>query len=258
MVLTRSSITLWIVLVLTVIMTGVNAAAQATGPKPGDLKTNSKDGLLYAWIPSGTFTMGCSPGDHDCRPAEKPAHEVTITKGFWMGQTEVTQEAYGRVIGKNPSSVLGDRLPVEQVDWNDARVYCEAVGMRLPTEAEWEYAARGGSAAVRYGAVGAIAWYFKIIHSEDNKTHEVGQLQKNGYGLYDMLGNVFEWVADWHDAKYFASSPRIDPPGPSTGRARVMRGGCSQTGPKLARASNRGGAVPQTRLAIIGFRCAGD
>jgi len=106
-------------------------------PKPGEVKVNAKDNLPYVWIPPGTFTMGCSPGDGECYDDEKPAHQVTITKGFWIGQTEVTQEAYQRVIGANSSHFRGDRLPVESVNWNEARAYCVAAGMRLPTEAGW-------------------------------------------------------------------------------------------------------------------------
>jgi len=158
---------------------------ESAGPKLGDIKVNPKDGLRYVWIPPGTFIMGCSPGDDECYDDEKPPHQVTITKGFWIGQTEVTQEAYQRVIGANPSHFRGDELPVENVNWNEARAYCVAVGMRLPTEAEWEYAARGGNASARYGSLDAVAWY---RGNSGGKTHLVGQKQKNAYGLYDMPG----------------------------------------------------------------------
>src|SRR4029079_17468029 len=106
-----------------------------------------KDGLKYVWIPKGTYQMGCSPGDDECMDREKPPHTVTISQGFWIGQTEVTQEAYRLVKGVNPSSFKGPNRPVDNLSWEDARSYCEAVGFRLPTEAEWEYAARAGTAA---------------------------------------------------------------------------------------------------------------
>jgi len=224
-------------------------------PKPGDVKVNPKDNLPYVWIPPGTFTMGCSPGDGECYDDEKPAHQVTLTRGFWIGQTEVTQEAYERVIGKNPSHFRGDKLPVENVNWNEARAYCNAVGMRLPTEAEWEYAARGGNASARYGSLDAVAWY---SGNSGSKTHEVGQKEKNAYGLYDMLGNVWEWTADWYDAKYYASSPPNDPPGPSSGQYRALRGGSWLYSAGYARASYRARYEPEFRYVNLGLRCAGD
>jgi formylglycine-generating enzyme required for sulfatase activity len=115
---------------------GKVADAASRVPEPGATKVNSKDGLPYVWIPPGQFVMGCSPGDSDCFDWEKPAHGVTISKGFWIGRTDVTQGAYQHVVGTNPSHFKGANRPVEQVTWNEALSYCQAVGMRLPTEAE--------------------------------------------------------------------------------------------------------------------------
>jgi len=224
-------------------------------PAPAETKVNPKDGLTYVWIPPGTFPMGCSPGDNECETDERPAHTVTITKGFWIGQTEVTQAAYQRVVGTNPSNFRGDRLPVETVSWNDANAYCAAVGMRLPAEAEWEYAARAGSTASRYGGLGAIAWY---DGNSGNQTHEVGSKEPNAWKLYDMLGNVWEWVADWHDEHYYSQSPSQDPRGPSSGQYRALRGGSWYLSARSTRASYRGRVVPGFRFRSYGFRCVGE
>jgi formylglycine-generating enzyme required for sulfatase activity len=222
-------------------------------PEQRGTKVNPKDGLTYVWIPPGTFTMGCSRGDSECQEDEKPAHRVAITKGFWMGQTEVTQEAYQRVIGRNPSHFQGARLPVETVSWDEAQAYCRAMGMRLPTEAEWEYAARGGDASSRYGGLRAVAWY---DGNSGNQAHEVARKQSNHFGLYDMLGNVWEWVADWY-ADYSAGAA-TDPRGASNGIYRVLRGGCWNVSRRLVRASFRHSFKPEGRYSSFGFRCAGD
>ena len=227
-----------------------NAVAAA-----GAEKVNAKDGLKYVWIPAGTFQMGCSPGDNECYADEKPAHKITISKGFWMGQTLVTQAAYQRVRGSNPSHFHGDQLPVETVTWDDANGYCAAAGMRLPTEAESEYAARAGDTASRYGDVDAISWYYK---NSGAQTHDVGQKQPNAWKLYDMLGNVWEWTSDWYDQDYYSQSPSQDPRGPSSGTYRVMRGGSWNDFARLVRVSDRGVCLPAVRDNDVGFRCAGE
>ena len=181
---------------------------------------NPKDGLPYVSIEAGSFVMGCSGGDGQCDPDEKPAHRVTITRGFRIGATPVTQAAYQRVIGSNPSNFKGPQLPVETVSWDDARKYCSAVGMRLPTEAEWEYAARAGTTGARYGELDAIAWYGG---NSGSKTHDVGTKQPNAWGLYDMLGNVWQWTADWYGP--YAATAATDPAGAASGERRSLRGG---------------------------------
>jgi len=130
--------------------------------------------------------MGCSPGD-ECPDDEKPTRLVQIEKGFWLGQTPVTQAAWKKVKGDHPSHFRGDLLPVERVTWYDANEYCKAFGGRLPTEQEWEYAARAGTTGARYGDLDSVAWYDK--NSGETK-HPVGLKQPNAWGLYDMLGNV--------------------------------------------------------------------
>ena len=219
----------------------------------GQTKVNPYDGLRYVRISPGTFRMGCSPDDSECFDDEKPAHAVTLTKGFWIGQTPVTQAAYSKVVGANPSTYHGAQLPVEEVTWDDAKAYCDRVQMRLPTEAEGEYAARGGATRSRYGPPDRIAWYNDNAQS---MTHEVAQKQPNAYGVYDMLGNVREWVADWYGP--YGSAAAVDPTGPSTGKLRVGRGGSWYDSEEIARVSGRstngGGCGP----ACHGFRCAAN
>ena len=233
---------------------GVMRAVREVAPKPADTRRreNPKDGLTYVWIPAGKFTMGCSPGD-TCSADEKPGHEVEITKGFWLSRTETTQAAYQKVTGKNPSHFKGDDLPVEQVSWDEAVAYCRGIGGRLPTEAEWEYAARGGTKGAQYGDLEAIAWYGG---NSDSKTHPVGKnKQENAFGLYDMLGNVWEWTADWYGEKYYEQREGIDPKGPATGTYRTLRGGSWVADPSFVRASYRVRGGPGSRSNGGGFRC---
>ena len=230
------------------------ASERPAAPAPAsNLKVNPQDGLKYVWIPPGQFAMGCSSGDADCDSDESPPHEVTIGKGFWMGQTEVTQEAFQRVLGSNPSNAPGPGLPVDSINWFRAHAYCNAVGMRLPTEAEWEYAARGGSSALRYGIPGQTAWFRA---NSDGKTHNVAQKQPNAYGLYDLLGNVSEWTADWYAP--YPSGAVSDPQGPADGEYRILRGASCVSGIKVLRVSARAPRKPGNKTGYVGFRCAGN
>lgn len=229
----------------------VAASAVSQALAPDGSKVNPKDNLMYVWIAPGTFQMGCSPNDSECNIDEQPRHLVTITNGFWMGATPVTQLAYRRVIDANPSKFKGDQSPVEMVSWDDAQAYCFAVEMRLPTEAEWEYAARGGSTAARYAPPARIAWYST---DSDGSTHQVAQKQANDFGVYDMLGNVWEWVAD----RYGPYQGSTDPKGPSYGSLRVMRGGSWNSDESVIRVSVRHSYGPQYRDPGVGFRCVGD
>jgi len=222
---------------------------------------NPRDGLKYVWIPPGTFQMGCSPGDSECYYDEEPSHQVTISKGFWVGQTDVTEGAYkvfAESSGRQMPAASGingrknDNIPMVNVSWDDAQAYCGWVGGRLPTEAEWEYAARGGSREARYGPIDEIAWYEK---NSGEGIHEVAQKRPNGFGLYDTLGNVWQWVGDWYAGKYYQRSPATDPAGPSSGVDRVLRGGSWVSNPRDVRASVRGRTRRPSGTGSVGFRC---
>jgi formylglycine-generating enzyme required for sulfatase activity len=233
------------------------AAKVVSSQVAGTTKVNSKDGLTYVWIPPGRFIMGCSSGDTECRDDEKPAHEVTMTKGFWLGQTPVTQAAFQHVIPLNLSHFKGDNLPVEGVVWLFARKYCGKIGGRLPTEAEWEYAARAGSTGARYGNLDDIAWY---TNNSGGATHGVGQKRPNGFGLYDMLGNVWQWTT----GHYAGLGALSDPAGAVSGSDRVLRGGSWSDNPTSVRASCRRVIAPPDQEGPtnmgkvydnVGFRC---
>ncbi len=235
--------------------------ARAQPPAPGTVEENPKDQLKYVYIPPGTFMMGCSPGDSECADDERPAHRVVITRGIWLGQTEVTVGAYKRFIAARghaaPSTPyfkagsMSDALPVDTVSWDDVQAYCRWAGGRLPTQAEWEYAARAGSTESRYGEPDEIAW---TSANSGNQAHEVAQKRPNAWGLFDMLGNVWEWVEDWYGP--YSSDSATDPHGPSSGSARVLRGGSWILEAKNARASRRSKVVPNHRSDFFGFRCA--
>jgi formylglycine-generating enzyme required for sulfatase activity len=214
----------------------------------------------FAYIPPGQFMMGCSKGNKDCYDFEKPAHKVKITKGFYMKDTEVTQGEYESVMGKNPSHFkeCGDDCPVEQVTWHDAKKYCEKTGGRLPTEAEWEYAARAGTITRYYWGNemdGDYAWYNK---NSDGKTQPYANKKPNAFGLYDMTGNVWEWVNDWWSENYYKNSPVKDPKGPDSGDYRVLRGGAFDARAVESRVSFRMGDIPGNPLSYFGFRCSQD
>jgi formylglycine-generating enzyme required for sulfatase activity len=216
--------------------------------------------MYFVNIPAGNFMMGCSPEDPDCNADEKPSHPVSITRSFEMGKYQVTQAEYEAVTNINPSYSKGPTLPVEGVSWEDAQKFCEAVNRkgdgyryRLPTEAEWEYAARAGNSACRYGPLAEVAW------SRDNssgKSHPVGEKKPNAFGLYDVLGNVWEWVQDWYSLTYYSHSPESDPKGPDSGEYRLARGGSWRGVVRgHARVSSRYMLKPNVRSIVVGFRC---
>ena len=223
-------------------------------------RVNAADQLKYVWIPAGTFTMGCSVQDDQCSDDEKPAHQVEFAKGFWLGQTEVTVSAY-RKIAPTPSqpALNGDgNLPISGVSWEDAKRYCAAVGSRLPTETEWEYGARGGNPQPYYGTLSQIAWY---AGNSGDSPHPVGEKQPNAFGLYDMLGNVSEWVLDRYFDKYSldvaAMGPTVEEPLPANALA-IARGGFWESDAPALRVSHRAAQEKDGGQIPIGFRCASD
>jgi formylglycine-generating enzyme required for sulfatase activity len=231
----------------------------AVGPAPGDVRTHPLDRRPYVWIPSGVFQMGALPDDSEAYDREKPQHSVEIARGFWIGQTPVTVDAYQRFVAvakhrrlPRPSFAQTGQHPVVNVSWDDAVAYCKWAGGRLPTEAEWEYAARGGNPAPRYGELEKVAWFDK---NSASGTHPVGQLAANAYGLFDTLGNVWEWCRDWFSDSYYTDSPPKDPGGPGSGDYRVLRGGSWNGYARFARASFRYRNQPDIRNFNLGFRC---
>lgn len=220
----------------------------------------SPDPSAMVWFPGGTFTMGWD-GDID---ADNPEHTVTLS-GFWIDAKEVTQAQYtawGGDSGHPGYAFPGANNPAENVDWTHASAYCAAQGKRLPTEAEWEYAARNaGTAAVSAYANGKTAVPVACTDANYNSclgsTAAVGSYPASSSGLYDMAGNVYEWVGDWYDAGYYANG-QVNPTGPGAGTRRVARGGSWYNSVGVLRASFRGYGGPSGRGDLMGFRCASN
>ncbi len=223
-------------------------------------------------VPEGTFTMGCIPSQqHGCGSSESPKHSVTLTQSFYMGRYEVTQGQWVAKMGSNPSGFQGASYPdaanrpVERVSWNDIQGYLSTTGMRLPTEAEWEYACRAGTTSAFHSMpgypngtsddnqVGRIAWYSS---NSGSQTHAVGGKAANALGLYDMSGNVWEWVNDWYGSTYYSVSPSTNPLGPVSGSNRTFRGGSWYNNTFSARSSHRIYYVPIYPYDSVGFRVA--
>jgi formylglycine-generating enzyme required for sulfatase activity len=232
----------------------LRALGQLVGPK---------DGLTYVRVPAGTFQMGCSPGDSRCTDDEQPPHSVTLTRGFWMGQTEVTVEAFerfSRSTGQEMPPAPGSashwrqaRQPMLNVTWEEAEAFCRWAGGRLPTEAEWEFAARAGDPRPLYGAPGDVAWYSgdRGSGNSDYKPHPVGLKAPNALGLFDMLGNAKEFCLD--SPRAYNSEAVRDPSGPEAGEEHVTRGGSYRSSLNSLRASFRYSSTG--RDDEFGFRC---
>lgn len=226
-------------------------------------RTFTVNGVKFTMVPveGGTFTMGAtSEQGSDANEDEKPAHEVTLSD-YYIGQTEVTQALWKAVMGSNPSDSKGDNLPVEQVSWDDCQVFIQNLNQltgkqfRLPTEAEWEYAARGGrkSRGCKYAGgndIGLVAWYDD--NNSGNRAHTVATKQANELGIYDMNGNVWEWCSDWYDG--YQLSSQSDPQGPSSGSSRVNRGGICYGDARGCRVSDRNYNTPVGRFDVLGLR----
>lgn len=231
---------------------------------PWRVRDNSS-GIEMLLIPGGTFNMGCSASTSYSCNGDETNHQVTLSKAFYLGKTEVTQAQWQAKMSSNPSYFSGNaNNPVEQVSWNDIAGFNTATGLRLPSEAEWEYACRGGTTTAFHSMpgysngtnddslLGNIAWYGS--NNSPYGTKPVAGKAANAFGMYDMSGNVWEWCNDWYGS--YAAGNATDPAGPSTGSDRVLRGGYWLNYSFSCRSSNRGTVDPDSRFTSIGFRAA--
>lgn len=230
-------------------------------------------GFNMKLVKAGTFKMGANSDDPNGRDFEKPAHSVTISKDYYIGETEVTQGLWQAVTGNSPTTDgskwssdygLGTAYPAYYISYNDVTDFITKLNQktgqqfRMPTEAEWEYAARGGNQSKGYLYSGSnniedVAWYES---NSGGKTHSVKAKSPNELGLYDMSGNVYEWCADWSDETYYSVSPASDPTGPASSSCRVARGGSWKFNATHCRTANRNWYTPSYRIYVIGFRLA--
>ena len=231
--------------------------------KNGSIWTYTVNGVSFnmVQVDGGTFTMGATSEQESPYNDEKPAHQVTLSS-YMIGETEVTQELWQAVMGSNPSYFGGAKHPVEMVSWNDCQEFIKKLNQltgghfRLSTEAEWEFAARGGnrSKKTQYAGssnLGSVAWY---VGNSGNTTHDVARKSPNELGLYDMSGNVWEWCQDWYGS--YSSSAQTNPTGPSSGSNRVRRGGHWGEIPRACRVAERFYNAPSYRSLNLGLRLA--
>jgi len=253
----------------------VRKAAETARQQPRTV-VEAEAGVKFVLISSGSFTMGCTVGDRRCDRDEKPTHAVEISKPFQLAETETTNAQYQNCVEAGVCRLPGDysafeepekrNHPVLFVSWHDAAKFCEWLGGRLPREAEWEYAARGGKqdAVYPWGIETPLcrasapngAKFDDKSFCNATGTETVASFTANGFGLYDMAGNAWEWVQDWYHKGYYARSPSVDPPGPGGGKLRVSRGGSWLSPTMRLRTSNRLAYDPNRRLKHTGFRCA--
>ena len=235
-----------------------------TGGSASEPKVYTVNGVSFKMIPveGGTFTMGATAEQgSDAYSDETPTHQVTLSS-YAIGETEVTQELWEAVMGSNPSNFSGNQLPVECVSWNDCQTFITKLNQltganfRLPTEAEWEFAARGGNKSLGYkyaggNSIGDVAWY---DNNSSSNTHAVAQKQPNELGLYDMSGNVYEWCQDWYGS--YGSAAQTNPTGPASGAYRVLRGGGCNLTARRCRVSRRSYFLPHNLATNLGLRLA--
>ena len=256
---------------------GVVATA-ASGRSPSSaVAVQAPTDLGWVRVPAGTFIMGCVEADTSCLDNEHPRHEVTFLQPFELMAAEVTVGQYARFVTdtgypflSEPDYRQTDRHPVVLLSWDDAVAFCAWAGVRLPTEAEWEHAARGGRMGQVYGwgnevsrdwaNYGADQCCAGATGGADGwlNTAPVRSFPPNDFGLYDMAGNVWEWVGGWLDDDYYGASPSIDPPGAATGYARIARGGSWLNFPAALRTSVRLPFAQTGQTSNIGVRCARD
>lgn len=219
-----------------------------------------KDGSVMMLIPAGDFWMGLKGSTHH----DSKLHKVYLN-AFYIDKCEVTYEQYARFLketGHKEPLYWGDsrfnkpRLPVVGITWYDAVAYARWLGKRLPTEAEWEKAARGGLEVKKFPWGDELNKEYANFYT--SITSEVGSYKPNGFGLYDMAGNVWEWTSDWYDRDYYKKSPLINPIGPESGEYRVIRGGAFTTGPDTLECGHRYYYKPQDSFYFMGFRCVKD
>ena len=257
----KKIVTVIIFLLLTAVVSCITVSGRATKESSIYYTVN---GVTFRMLPvdGGTFTMGSKEGDSGAESDEFPEHKVTVSS-FMLAETEVTQELWMAVMGNNPSGYNDDALlPVESVTWVDCQNFIaklnELTGasFRMPTEAEWEYAARGGRYSRGYVYSGSdtlanVGWYKE---NAGERPHRVKQLRPNELGLYDMSGNIWEWCSDWHAG--YEAAEQIDPQGPQEGRTRVVRGGSWLVDAAICRPADRSSGAPRGGGCIVGLRLA--
>jgi sulfatase modifying factor 1 len=265
----------WVVNII--LMVGLFSCASAFAQETKG-KTSSAKGMVV--VPAGKLIRGTEPeranriclaNSKVCKVAwfedEAPIHSVQL-QSFLIDIHEVTQQEFRRVMGENPSDFEGSNLPVEQVTWHEAVAYCNKLGKRLPTEAQWEWAAKGGADSAFSWGENALSekanfcdrscpkrWRESQFEDGYRHTAPVGSFPANGYGVFDMAGNVYEWVQDWYGSDYYGRSPNDNPKGPEKGKLKVIRGGSWINYSVGVRPADRTDAKPKKRMNFVGFRC---